>query len=137
MNSGTYDSNYQTTFTNSLGRKYTYSYTVIDGVKRISAINGIASSLCPKIDSIYQYNDKGLLVVKTDGKGTKTTYEYNDKGQETSRTLAAGTSEAITIKTTWDDRFFNKPKTEAYPNKTLSYTYDNDGNLTSVKTTTS
>jgi YD repeat-containing protein len=129
----TYDSNSQTTFTNPLGRKYLYNYTVIDGVKRISSINGIASSLCPKINSIYQYDDKGLLVIKTDGKDVKTTYEYNDKGQETSRTIAAGTSEALTIKTSWDERFFNKPKTETYPNKTLNYTYDNDGNLTSVK----
>lgn len=124
----TYNSDTQTTFTNPLGRKYTYNYTVIDGVKRISSINGTASSLCPAIGSSYSYNSKGLVTNKYDGKGYQTKYEYNDIGQETSRTIANGRAEAVTIKTTWDNRF-NKPKTETYPDKVITYNYDNNGNL--------
>lgn len=125
----TYNSDTQTTFTNPLGRKYTYNYKVIDGVKRITSIQGAASSLCPAIGSSYEYNSRGLVTVKTDGKGIKTTYEYNDAGQEISRTIGVGTPEALTIKTTWDDRFFAKPKTETYPDKVITYNYDNNGNL--------
>lgn len=125
----TYNSDTQTTFTNPLGRKYTYNYKVIDGVKRITSIQGAASSLCPAIGSSYEYNSRGLVTVKTDGKGIKTTYEYNDAGQELSRTIGYGSAEALTIKTTWDDRFFAKPKTETYPDKVITYNYDNNGNL--------
>jgi YD repeat-containing protein len=124
----TYNSDSQTTFTNPLGRKYTYNYTVIDGLKRITSISGAASSLCPAIGSSYQYNAKGLVIAATDGRGIKTTYEYNDAGQETSRTIASGTSSAVTITTTWDDRF-NLPKTETYPDKVITYSYDADGSL--------
>jgi YD repeat-containing protein len=124
----TYNSDSQTTFTNPLGRKYTYNYTVIDGLKRITSISGAASSLCPAIGSSYQYNTKGLVTLKTDGRGIKTKYDYNDAGQETSRTIASGTSSAVTITTTWDDRF-NLPKTETYPDKVITYSYDADGSL--------
>jgi YD repeat-containing protein len=124
----TYNSDSQTTFTNPLGRKYTYNYTVIDGLKRITSISGAASSLCPAIGSSYQYNAKGLVIAATDGRGIKTTYEYNDAGQETSRTIANGKATAVTIKTTWDDRF-NLPKTETYPDKVITYSYATDGSL--------
>lgn len=127
----TYNTDTQTTFTNPLGRKYTYNYTVIDNVKRITSIKGDASgSQCPAINTSYEYNSRGLVTLKTDGKGIKTSYTYNDAGQETSRTIGVGTPEALTIKTTWDSRFFNKPQTVTYPDKIIKYSYDAKGNAT-------
>lgn len=126
-----YNSDTQTTLTNPLGRKYVYTFKAIDGVKRITAISGTATSSCPAIGTSYQYNDKALITLKTDGKGIKTSYDYNGNGQETTRTVGVGTSEATVIKTTWDDRFFGKPKTETYPDKVITYDYDNSGNLIS------
>lgn len=126
----TYNSGTQTTFTNPLGRKYTYNYTVIDNVKRITSIKGDASSQCPAINTSYEYNSRGLVTLKTDGKGIKTSYTYNDAGQETSSTIGVGTPEALTIKTTWDSRFFNKPQTVTYPDKIIKYSYDAKGNAT-------
>lgn len=125
----TYVSDSQTKFTNPLNRSYTYNYKVIDGVKRITSIQGAASSQCPAIGSSYEYNARGLVTLATDGKGIKTSYEYNDKGQEISKTVGVGTAESLTIKTTWDDRFFNKPKTVTYPDKVITYSYDAKGNL--------
>ena len=123
-----YNSDTQTTMTNPLGRRSVYNYGVIDGLKRITSINGQASSLCPVINSSYQYNNLALVTMATDGRGIRTQYNYNDAGQETSRVVGYGSANAVNIKTIWDDRF-NLPKTETYPDKVITYDYDNKGNL--------
>lgn len=131
-----YDSSTSTVLTNPLGRSYTYEYTTIDGIARISKITGHGTSLCPQINSNYYYNTtNGLLNSKINdsysGRSIKTDYQYNAKGQEITRTIASGTGNAITVKTTWDDKFPNKPATETYPDKVITYSYDTKGNLIS------
>lgn len=126
-----YDSSTQSTMTNPLGRKYTYKYTAVDGVARITDIIGSASSLCPQINTEYYYNtSNGLLNYDyRDSRKVKTEYTYNTKGQETTRTIGAGALSEMKITTTWDDKFPNKPKTETYPDKVITYSYDSKGNL--------
>lgn len=126
----TYNSDTQTTYTNPLNRTYIYTYQVIDGVKKITKIQGNASSMCPAIGSSYEYDAKGLVTLMTNGRGIKTKYEYNTKGQEISRIVGFGSANALTIKTTWDNSF-NLPKTETYPDKTITYDYDGNGKLIS------
>lgn len=78
----------------------------------------------------YTYTETGNVSSKIGYDGIITGYDYNDKGQETTRTIAKGRAEQAIISTTWDDSF-NKPKTVTYPDKVITYTYDNDGNVTS------
>ena len=128
-----YVSDSQSTVTGPLVKTSTYNFTNIDGVKRITSINGAQSSQCPFVNSSYQYNSRGLVTLMTDGRGTQTKYEYNDAGQEISRTLANGKATAITIKTTWDENV-HLPKTETYPDKVITYSYDAYGNVVSQTT---
>jgi YD repeat-containing protein len=91
--------------------------------------------MCPAIGSSYEYDAKGLVTLMTNGRGIKTKYEYNTKGQEISRIVGFGSANALTIKTTWDNSF-NLPKTETYPDKTITYDYDGNGNLISQTVST-
>lgn len=131
-----YDSSTQSTLTNPLGRKYVYIYKQIDGVARITGITANVSSLCPEVKNYYYYNDNNGLLDSNHrdyyGKKITTQYGYNTKGQEITRTIGAGTGNALSIKTTWDDLIPNKPKTVTYPDKVITYSYDGKGNVINV-----
>ncbi|MCZ0948651.1 DUF6531 domain-containing protein [Pseudomonas syringae pv. tomato] len=122
----TYNSDDSTTVINELGKKNIFRYQQISGVKRIVAIEGKPTPDCPASNSTYTYNDRGLVLTKTDAKGLVTIYDYNDRGLEVSRTEASGTSLARTTTTEWDpDRFL--PIKVIEPNRITVYSYDNQG----------
>ncbi|WP_239985258.1 DUF6531 domain-containing protein [Pseudomonas syringae] len=121
-----YNADGSSSVTNELGKTTVYRYQQIDGVKRIIAIDGEPSPNCPASNSTYTYNDRGLVLTKTDAKGLVTTYDYNDRGFEISRTEATGTTLARTTTTEWDpDRFL--PIKVIEPNRITLYSYDNQG----------
>ncbi|WP_229614264.1 DUF6531 domain-containing protein [Pseudomonas syringae] len=121
-----YNSDGSSSVTNELGKTTVYRYQQTDGVKRIVAIEGEPSANCPASNSTYTYNDRGLVLTKTDAKGLITTYAYNDRGLEISRTEASGTTLARTTTTEWDpDRFL--PIKVIEPNRVTVYSYDNQG----------
>ncbi|WP_213881942.1 DUF6531 domain-containing protein, partial [Pseudomonas sp. dw_358] len=101
-----YNSDGTTTVTNALGKQANYKFQLIDGVKRVVAITGEPSDNCLASNSSYTYDDRGLILTKTDAKGNLTTYTYNDRGLESSRTEASGTPQSRTITTTWDPTRF-------------------------------
>ncbi|WP_235658158.1 MULTISPECIES: RHS repeat domain-containing protein [Pseudomonas syringae group] len=112
--------------TNELGKSTIYKYEVISGVKRLVEVKGEPTPDCPASNSTYTYNDRGLVLTKTDAKGLVTTYAYNDRGLEISRTEASGTTLARTTTTEWDpDRFL--PIRVVEPNRVTVYSYDNQG----------
>ncbi|WP_259640307.1 DUF6531 domain-containing protein [Pseudomonas syringae group genomosp. 3] len=129
-----YNSDGSSSVTNELGKTTVYRYQQIDGVKRIIAIDGEPSPNCPASNSTYTYNDRGLVLTKTDAKGLVTTYDYNDRGFEISRTEASGTTLARTTTTEWDpDRFL--PIRVVEPNRVTVYSYDNQGRELSRQST--
>ena len=95
----TYNDDGSSTVTNELGKKATYRFQTIQGIKRITAIEGEPSPNCPSSNSTFTYDDRGLLKTKTDNKGIVTTYDYNDRGLEVTRTEASGTAQARTVTT--------------------------------------
>ena len=56
---------------------------MIQGIKRIVAIEGEPSPNCPSSNSTFTYDDQGLLTSKRDNNGNLTTYQYNARGLET------------------------------------------------------
>ncbi|MCK9731379.1 RHS repeat domain-containing protein [Pseudomonas syringae] len=121
-----YTSDLSSVVTNELGKDTAYRYEIISGVKRLVEVKGEPTPDCPATNSSYTYNDRGLVLTKTDAKGLSTTYEYNDRGLEISRTEASGTSLARTTTTEWDpDRFL--PIRVIEPNRVTVYSYDNQG----------
>jgi len=119
-----------TTVTNSLGKKATYQFQLLQGVKRIISIHGDASDNCPLSNSSFTYDFRGQIQTATDAKGLVTTYSYNDRGLEVSRTEASGTPLARTTTTEWDPSRFLKTKV-VEPTRTTLYTYDVQGRLLS------
>ncbi len=129
----TYNTDGSTTVTNELGKKATYRFETIQGIRRIVAIEGEPSPNCPNSNSSFTYDNRGLLKTKTDNKGILTTYDYNDRGLEVSRTEAAGTPQARTTTTTWHPTLF-LPLTVTEAGRTTHYQYDNQGRQISQTT---
>lgn len=125
-----YNPDGSSTVTNELGKQTTYRYQVIQGVKRITAVEGEPSANCPASNSTYTYNEHGQVQAKTDAKGFVTTHVYNDRGLQTSRTEATGTPQARTTTTTWHTTF-NLPLTVTEGGQVTTYTYDAQGRQTS------
>jgi YD repeat-containing protein len=121
-----YNADGSSTVTNEFGKKTTYRFVSIGGVKRVSAVVGEPSANCPNSNSTFTYDTRGLLKTKTDNKGHLTTYTYNTRGLEVSRTEASGTPQARTITTEWHPTLF-LPLTVTEPNRITSYSYDVQG----------
>ena len=129
-----YNSDGSTTVTNPMGKQTTYTYEVIQGVKKIVSVAGHPSINCAASNKEYHYEFNGLLKSKTDWKGHLTTYDYNTRGLEVSRTEAAGTPQARTITTDWHPTLF-LPVTVTEPSRITTYTYDAQGRQLSQSVT--
>ncbi|MBX8489647.1 RHS repeat protein [Pseudomonas cichorii] len=130
-----YNTDDSRTVTNELGKTTTYRYQQIGGIKRVISIEGEPSPNCPASNSSYTYNERGLVLSKTDAKGSLTTYTYNSRGLETSRTEASGTAVARTITTEWDSEQF-LPTRIVEPTRVTVYRYDDQGRELSRQVTT-
>jgi len=121
-----YNDDGSSTVTNELGKKATYRFQTIQGIKRITAIKGEPSPNCPNSNSTFTYDDRGLLKTKTDNKGIVTTYDYNERGLEVSRTEASGTAQARTVTTEWHPSLY-LPLAVTEPDRITRYRYDDQG----------
>jgi len=121
-----YNDDGSSTVTNELGKKATYRFQAIQGIKRITAIEGEPSPNCPSSNSTFTYDDRGLLKTKTDNKGIVTTYGYNDRGLEVTRTEASNTAQARTVTTEWHPTLF-LPLAVTEPDRITRYQYDAQG----------
>jgi len=130
----TYNSDGTITETNPLGKQTIYTYTVINGVRKITKVDGVASTHCPAANKEYTYTSSGYLASKTDWEGNKTTYTTDQNGLETSRVEAVGTPDERTITTTWVPSL-RLPDVITENGKTTDYGYDADGRMTSVTVT--
>ena len=90
-----------TTVTNALGKQTTYHFTEIEGLKRVTRVEGHATEHCVGANKAYSYYDSGLLKTKTDWGGNTTRYEYNPRGLITRIVEADGTTQARTVEQSW------------------------------------
>ncbi|GAC1029217.1 hypothetical protein thsps21_00440 [Pseudomonas sp. No.21] len=121
-----YNADGSSTVTNALGKRTTYRFQTIQGIRRITAIEGEPSANCPNSNSTFTYDDRGLVKTRTDNKGNVTTFDYNERGLEVSRTEAFGTPQARIVTTTWHPTLF-LPATVTEPDRITTYSYDNQG----------
>ncbi|WP_178106713.1 DUF6531 domain-containing protein [Pseudomonas mangiferae] len=124
-----YNADGSTTVTNEYGKQATYRFQVIQGVKRIIAIEGEPSPNCPSSNSTFTYDERGLLKTRRDNKGNLTTYDYDARGLEVSRTEAAGTPQARTVTTQWHPTLY-RPLQVDEPGRVTRYRYDAQGRET-------
>lgn len=128
----TYNTDGSTTATNALGNTTVYQYQVIQGVKRVTAIQGSPAQGCPASNSSYTYYPNGQVQTKTDALGNITTFTYDTLGRELTRVEAKGTPQERTTTTTWWDATHFLPKTVTTPDRVTTYTYDTQGRLQST-----
>ncbi|WAB94752.1 MULTISPECIES: DUF6531 domain-containing protein [Pseudomonas] len=121
-----YNQDGSTTVTNEYGKKATYRFQVIHGIRKLVAVEGEPSPNCPASNSTFAYDERGLLTRRTDNNGNVTLYEYNERGLETSRREALGTPQERTILTQWHPRFYLPSQVEE-PGRTIRYQYDEQG----------
>ncbi|MWK60059.1 RHS repeat protein [Pseudomonas otitidis] len=121
-----YNADGSSTVTNALGKRTTYRFQTIQGIRRITAIEGEPSANCPNSNATFTYDDRGLVKTRTDNKGHVTTFDYNDRGLEVSRTEAYGTPQARTVITEWHPTLF-LPLTVTEPDRVTTYRYDDQG----------
>jgi YD repeat-containing protein len=131
-----YDTDSSTTVTNPLGHPVVYRFDIVQGAKRITAIEGEPVAGCPASNSTFIYTANGQLDSRTDAVGSKTAFVYDARGRETSRTEGKGTNAERTVTTTWDGTSF-RPKTVTTPDRVKTYSYDAEGRTISVVTSAS
>ncbi|MBU2709192.1 RHS repeat protein [Zooshikella marina] len=123
-----YHDDNSTTVTNPLGKKTTYYFSEIEGVNRVTKVEGHASASCAAANRDYTYYDNGLLKSKTDWKGVTTAYQYNDRGLVTRQVVAEGTPQVQVTTTEWHDTF-RLPTKMTQQGITTEFTYDEQGRL--------
>lgn len=123
-----YNTDGTTTVTNALGKQTIYHYAIVNGVKRISQIQGEPSANCPASNSTFTYDTRGLLASQTDNKGNVTGFTYNARGLQATRTEALGTAQERVISTDWHTTL-PIPVLVTEPDRTVAFTHDSQGRV--------
>lgn len=119
-----------TTVTNALGKKTTYSFTDMLGVRRVSKVTGEPTENCVGANQNYTYYPDGALETKTDWKGQVTKFTYDSFGRELAQTRAFGTADATTVQTCWHDSL-NQPSRIIEPTRITLIDYFPSGQIKS------
>lgn len=122
-----------TTTTNALGKSTTYHFATIDGVKRVSQVDGIAAPDCLGTSKSFDYTPTGngpagFVYSQVERNGSTTTFTRNGKGLVLTQTEdALGAAPRIT-RYTWHATL-QLPLTKTTSGLRETYTYDPDGLL--------
>ena len=123
-----YNSDGTVSVTNELGKQTDYTFAVTQLVRKVTQIDGQATTLCGASVASQTYDANGFLDLRTDEEGNVTDYDYNTLGLVTSKTEGFGTPEAVTTTTQWHSTF-RVPETITKPGQTIGMTYDANGRL--------
>lgn len=120
--------------TNPLGKDTTYHLTVVQGVIRVTQVEGHATPSCVGANQNYTYDANGNRDTVTDWKGNVTDLDYDARNLEIQRIEAQGTAEQRTIQTQWHATFRVPTQIDVYDNtgthiKRTTLGYDSAGRL--------
>jgi RHS repeat-associated protein len=124
----TYNADGSTTVTNALEKQTTYHFATVNGVKRVTAIEGHPTAQCAAASREIRYDINGFRDVVSDFKGNITDFDHDSRGLEVQRTEAKGTPEQRVIQTQWHATL-RLPTCRIEPRHTTSLTYDTQGRL--------
>ncbi len=122
------------TTTNPLGKNTTYNLFNYQGQRRVTQVNGVASTNCVASNRYYNYDSRGWLIGATDWENNTTRYQYDDRGNVTQVTEADGTPQQVITSLTYSSAY-NLPLTVSEPGRTTTTIYDAYGRVTSVAVT--
>jgi hypothetical protein len=121
------------TVTNTLGKDATYSFAMVEGVKRLKKVVGEPTTSCLRSEVEYNYNTNGTLFETIQNNKTTRYTQYDTKNREIERVEAFGTPEARTIKTEYHPTLNVKTKV-IEPKTTTLWEYFDNGQLKSTTT---
>ncbi|MEX0871613.1 MAG: DUF6531 domain-containing protein [Aquisalimonadaceae bacterium] len=124
-----YNADGTTTVTNALGKQTTYHFAPVQGVRRVSRVEGHATAGCEGAYSDYTYTPEGWLETRTDWNGTRTRFEYNARGLEVRRIEAEGSPAQRETRTDWHPSL-RLPVRITEAGRTTELDYDSRGRLT-------
>ncbi|HEX7025711.1 MAG TPA: RHS repeat-associated core domain-containing protein [Gammaproteobacteria bacterium] len=130
-----YNTDGTVTVTNPLGKQSKYHFTVIEGMNRLTHIEGIPSANCAGASQTYTYTAEGWVDTETDWNGTVTDYNYNSRGLEIQRIEAKNTPQQRTITTEWHSTL-RLPTRIIEPRKITELVYDDANGTGNVLTRT-
>ncbi len=120
--------------TNALGKNAIYHLGVVQGVIKVTRIEGAASANCVAANQNYTYDASGNLDTITDREGNVTNHDYDARNLEIRRIEAVGTPDQRTIQTQWHANLRLPARIEVFdrdnnPVKRTDLTYDATGRL--------
>ena len=126
----TYNDDGTTSVSDSLGSTQTYHFANVNGVRRVTQIDGGPCQSCGGQTSATSYDANGFINSRTDFNGNTNTYINNARGLEISRIEAMGTPQERTVTTEWHPQF-RLPTKIIELGKVTTLNYDTKGNLLS------
>jgi len=136
----TFNSNGTTTVTNAFGVADTYTFTILQGVPKVTQISRAATSTTAAATRTFGYDTNGYLNSETDWNGNQTTYVNDTHGDPTTINYAVGSPVAYSVGIQYDTPNFPQlPEIITSPGVTSTYHRDGNGNplsRTDVDTTT-
>lgn len=116
------------TVTDALGKVRTYSFTTVNGEKKLSSLEGGPCTSCGGSSSSYTYDANGYVDSKTDFNGVVTSYVNNARGLVTTLTEAEATTEVRVTNYTWHPEYA-LPTCVIETSRTTSLSYTPTGSL--------
>ncbi|MGQ7273393.1 hypothetical protein [Marinobacter sp. V034] len=115
-----------TTLTNALGKRSIYHFETVAGSRKLTQIDGQASSNCAAASKAFTYTPEGRVETETDWSGKVTRYTYNDRGLVTAKTIGVGSASEQTVETTWHPDL-SVPMKVTRSQEVTEYCYDASG----------
>jgi len=115
-----------TTVTDPLGAARTYTYTLVQGVRRQVGQSQPAGAGCAASASATTFDANGNIATQTDFNGRLSTHSWDlTRNLKTQRVEASGTSEARSFNFEWHP-YWRLPARVAEPKKRITYQYNGD-----------
>jgi RHS repeat-associated protein len=123
----TFNSDGSTSVTDARGttRVHQFTTTAAGAIKAASIVASCGG--CTPISSSLSYDANGFLNGSVDPNGTASSYSFNSRGPETNRAEATNSALARAVSITWHPTF-HEPMQITFPDRVISFTYDNVGN---------
>lgn len=91
-----------TNVTDLRGQSTDYTFINVLGEMKIDGISRASTVTCPAASAKTAYDANGYIDYQLDWRGNKTDYSFDEFGRLLDVTLAAGTSDALTVAYTWE-----------------------------------
>ncbi|MDO3388133.1 DUF6531 domain-containing protein [Gilvimarinus sp. SDUM040013] len=132
-----YVSDNTTRVRNVFDKTTSYSFTDEVGVYRVTNVVGDPTERCDETTDEYTYYPEdhinaGLVKTKASTEGVVTSYEYNDRGLVVLKVEGKDTDAEQVTETVWHDTL-SRPVSITRGNRVVTYAYDSAGNVTSQK----